>query len=467
MYYLDKNVVTEIKKQNLDPKSIEELTISNRENHKGEGSSVLNVEDFLNRLGEFEKLKHLRFERYQYITVIDTFITFDPMNFDIIEHVVDYGFDLPFYSILPSLDTFKELEVLEIDFLDNDGVAEVCRRDFAWLVLQEGIEKEMIQELLLCENNEDINFASALVNEHFTMWDWRHSKGEIQFDLIIPPRVAEQKEVVFNAYRESSETQSFDEMDSLSDEEFCVLMPELCDGFEQPTFQYDDQLIDTTYIISCGIWGDEPIDTVFLKEIGAWPLEEDFQEEKCIDNLQENLIWKRYQEKCAELYQLAFWEETRIDSIYQNTPESDQILMEQNIDKTIPISYQKIQRFMWSQRTYYKDMWKVLQPWAVKPRSELFLEQLGKLKQLKKLSISNNYMLDVEALINLIAEELPNLEILEINHCLLFNLPENINQLQKLKVLNLEYNLIWRVPKITLTELKILNIENNPVSSSY
>lgn len=452
-------------KRDLSKKTVKQLIFSNVGEYKNLFSSFFKREDFFKTLEEFEKLKYLRFERFQYINSIDTFITFDPMSFDIIEHVVDYEFDLPFYAVLPYLGAFQDLEVLEVDFLDNDGLAEVCRRDFAWLVLNEGIEQEMILELLSCNKNKDPNLTDELVNEHFTMWNWSQNNEEIQPNVLIPPRVAKQKEVILNAYRMESETHSFYDIDSLSDEEYCALVPEFCDGF----IRYEDEQIDTTHIISCGFWGneDELIDTVFLKEIGAWPFEEDSQEEKGLENLQENLLWKAYQAKCKELYQLAFFEETEIDSICKKTCESTQIFAKQNIDQRIPVSYQKIQHSLWNQRAYYKDLWKVLQPWNVKPRSELFLDQLAKLKQLKKLSISNNYMLDIEALIELIAKELPNLEVLEINHCLLFNVPKNINQLQELEVLNLEYNLIRHLPEMMLPNLKILNVENNPIGDSY
>lgn len=397
-----------------------------------------NPKKYLEVLRTLKQLKVLQFENLKLVSSRDTFFEFASNISDPTVNVVLYGLDLSPYSILFFLDAFEELEILELNFLDNEAFYKVCHRDFGWAVLRENIDQEMILELFDCWRESTSDYYGNVPAERFSMWNWIQIEEE---ELLLVPKMMIPSEVRI-------EENPWESEDSLSDEEYCKLMPDFCDDFEEPFWDRNT----------------EEIDTAFLIIMGEWPLENKITSvDACWLALQENPRWNAYQEKCAELDELYWTKEDGGEALYKRLSVASQMLVEAKKEETMPVLEQASQRSFLIQQLYYQELWDLLDPWNVKTRSELFLEQLTALKKLKKLSISNNYMLDVEELIDLIAKELPNLEVLEFSNCKLYTIPSNINKLQKLTVLNLDNNLIQNASIIQLPNLAILSLKGNEI----
>jgi Leucine-rich repeat (LRR) protein len=94
---------------------------------------------------------------------------------------------------------------------------------------------------------------------------------------------------------------------------------------------------------------------------------------------------------------------------------------------------------------------------------------IGKLTQLKTLRLNSNWKnnLDTKNLFDEI-DELINLETLELFSCQsVKEIPETISKLKKLKKLDLDNNLLEKLPKsiLSMTQLKILRVSTNRISS--
>jgi hypothetical protein len=323
--------------------------------------------------------------------------------------------------------------------LDNEAFYKVCHRDFGWAVLRENIDQEMMLELFDCWRESTSDYYGNVPAERFSMWNWIQIEEEEE-ELLVPKMMIPSEVRI--------EENPWESEDSLSDEEYCKLMPDFCDDFEEPFWDRNT----------------EEVDTAFLIIMGEWPLENKIiSVDACWVELQENPRWNAYQEKCAELDELYWTKEDGGEALYKRLSVASQMLVEAKKEETMPVLEQASQRSLLLQQLYYQELWDLLDPWNVKTRSELFLEQLTGLKKLKKISISNNYMLDVEELIDLIAKELPNLEVLEFSNCKLYKIPSNINKLQELTVLNLDNNLIENASIIQLPNLAILSLKGNQI----
>lgn len=94
---------------------------------------------------------------------------------------------------------------------------------------------------------------------------------------------------------------------------------------------------------------------------------------------------------------------------------------------------------------------------------------IGNLKQLKVLKLNSNWKNSIDTK-NLFDEitELSNLEILELWSCQsVRSIPETISSLKKLKKLDLDNNLLEKLPKsiLTMTHLKTLRVSTNKISA--
>jgi Leucine-rich repeat (LRR) protein len=94
---------------------------------------------------------------------------------------------------------------------------------------------------------------------------------------------------------------------------------------------------------------------------------------------------------------------------------------------------------------------------------------IGKLTQLKTLKLNSNWKnkLDTQNLFDEITE-LSNLEILELWSCQSIKaIPETISNLKKLKKIDLDNNLLEKLPKsiLSMTHLKTLRISTNKIST--
>jgi Leucine-rich repeat (LRR) protein len=452
-YQFNQALLKSLESGTLNPRDVENLTIAEQGTNRSFLLASSNPKASLENLKKLKQLKVLQFKNLRLIFPEDTFFNFASKISDLIVHVTPYGLDLSPYNILPLLDAFEELEILELDFLDNDEFYKICNRDFGWAVLCEKIEQEMILELFDCRRSDSPRSYETIQLERFSMWSWHQIEGEelgVLSNTINLRKTVHEKEMETYSYRIEENPWEFEE--GLSDEEYCERMPDFCDD-SGPFFDMNDE--------------NHEIDTAFLKILGDWPLKEKEEVVKIIDHcsvqLQGNPIWKTYQAKCAELGELYWIEKEGIEGVYQKLSAASQALVEARKDLTLPVLQQASQRSLLIQQFYYKELWETLRPWNVKTRSELFLEQLGNLKKLRKLSISNNYMLDFEELIDFIAKELPNLEVLEFSACKLYNIPANINQLKHLTTLNLNDNFIHNASIIQLPNLAILSLKGNQI----
>lgn len=124
-------------------------------------------------------------------------------------------------------------------------------------------------QLVMGDNNQDMEMASE---NHFDQLLFEKYQNIISINPLIKFAVYSTKLKEAQGIEGSvrPDTNPWEQEEPLTDEEYCRQQPEFCDENGKPFFDrgYEEE--------------EEPIDTAFLKEIGAWPPEETTEEE--VDN---------------------------------------------------------------------------------------------------------------------------------------------------------------------------------------
>lgn len=412
-YSLDKKFYAALINNKINPEEVLELKILPLSIKDEIQCWLPRAIDSLQILSKLKNLKSLHFEKLNISSSVDTIITFDPETFDeIIEVIVNRG-EYSAYSILPFLDYFKNLEELKLNFIDNEQIANQFKTDFDWFRITHKVEGDLNQQYYNCfiENKNKPPFHIydfAKITEMSWLWHWEE---------IYPTNY----EIDENKYQRIEELPW--EPLLMSDEEYCRTYPSFCNENDKPYFDRE-------------VNEDESIDTAFLKEIGAWPptetketiTERDRIIEEYWNQTLDRSKWLKYGTKCSQLLKMTELKlsQTQLGAfLYSQLSDASKKIID--IKSESPNEFNSKLHLL--RELYANELWESLSKWDAIPRNKLLLDQLQKLKNLKTLSISNNYHLNLKDLFNVISQELTNLEVLEISNCQVFSIPENIHKL--------------------------------------
>jgi hypothetical protein len=260
--------MSSLENKKLSPLDVTELVISPLDDLKAIPFTIREAKESIEVLKSLRNLKKLHFEKLRLSASIDTIITFDPENFHEIVRVERNKGNFSSYTILPILGSFRHLEELKLNFIDNELASNVYRNDFDWFRITMNLEGDMNIALYECFKEKEVtppkgNYTRKELKKISELWDW----SSIYIEEETSEYLSSQRTNCYHCPWELEE--------GLTDEEYCEQQPDFCDEFGKPYFdrgnEFKNEPIDTAFIVcSMKVW-DEPIDTVFLKEIGEWP----------------------------------------------------------------------------------------------------------------------------------------------------------------------------------------------------
>ena len=423
-YILNKDFYQSINNQTLNTKDVHELKIVDISMEEEIVCFESRAKDSLSILKLLSNLQILQVEQLNIGSRIDTSITFHPYTFEEIIQIYIHQNTYSAYSILPYLEFYPKLQDLSLNFLDNFDDLSFFMKDFNWFITSNKIEGPLTEKFCRCLKEHNIQIPSSFKYKSLSIdeiwWAW-------QWDEIFPIRdyITSMEEL----YKKGFITRA----------EYCQKKPESCQENQRDN-EWKDEWEDILGALDTST-NEEALDTAFLRSIGEWPppLYSSEEEQKIKDRCRRNVIgskWKKYGKKYSEIIKLYDLSVRKIE--FDSFMLSRLSKPAQKIIKTTYNSDQKaavIRKKYHIRRLFAKDLWQTLSPWKAKDRNQLLLQQLVGLKALKKLKISNNFLLDLETLVDTIAHHLPQLEVLQIEHCNIFDIPPNIGQLNYLKKL--------------------------------